>query len=85
MEKIDFLNIDTEGSEYQVLEGMSENLKYINYLFLEVATDPDRFEGTMLFDDMTRYLQKRGFELHKNSDLSQGWGDALFVRKKEVT
>lgn len=84
MNNIDFLNIDTEGCEYKVLEGMKENLKYIDFIFLEVANDPERFPGTPRFNEIEQYLRDRGFILVEHSDMAQGWGDAFFVRESKL-
>lgn len=81
MNNFDFLNIDVEGAELKVLKGIENNLKYINYLFMEVSVT-ERNSGQVMFDDLTKYVGDRGFKLYKVSDSinTLGWGDAVYVR-----
>tara|TARA_Y100000310_G_scaffold190080_1_gene190059 strand:- start:8712 stop:9503 length:792 start_codon:yes stop_codon:yes gene_type:complete len=81
MSKYDFLNVDVEGAEYKVLRGFEDNIKHINYLFIEVA-NYERNNGQVLFDDITKYIEKFGFKLNRVSDSinTLGWGDAFYVR-----
>tara|TARA_E500000305_G_C4026171_1_gene241924 strand:+ start:2741 stop:3559 length:819 start_codon:yes stop_codon:yes gene_type:complete len=82
MSTVDVLNIDAEGSEFKILKGIEENLKFINFVIIEVSIDPDRFPGTPLFEEIKAYLEKRGFLLVAVSNFgAQGWGDAFFARK----
>ncbi len=82
MEKYDFLNIDTEGSEMKVLEGFDNNLNKINYLFTEVSVQKRQEYGCTV-DEMVSYLSEKGFKLVEVSDSLQslGWGDMFFVRE----
>lgn len=81
MNNFDFLNIDVEGAEHKVLRGLKKNIKYINYLFVEVAVS-QRHDNQMIFDEMTKYVKELGFELNRVSDSIHtiGWGDAFYVR-----
>ncbi len=81
MEGYDFLNIDAEGAELDILKGFQENLSYINVIDLETSLD-DRNNSGAFHDRIVDWLGKRGFELREMSPSYdfQRWGDSLFVR-----
>lgn len=58
----DLLNIDTEGAELQVLEGIGENLRSFTYIIIEVSDLGSDFEKQV--DD---YIVSKGFEFIKDS------------------
>jgi FkbM family methyltransferase len=61
-ENFDLLNIDTEGAELQVLEGIGDGIKNFTYIIIEVSdlnSDSDKAVGT--------YLNNMGFEHYKDS------------------
>jgi len=62
--KIDLIKIDTQGSEYQILEGGMETIKRdMPFLFLETWSQP-YYEGITLFDEIITNLRKFGYELY---------------------
>lgn len=58
----DFIFMDVQGAEHIVLEGALETLKKIKYVYLEVSF-AEIYAGTMLYDDMVKYLATLGFEV----------------------
>ena len=84
MSSYDFLNIDVEGAEHDVLEGMKENLHKIDYLFLE-ASLRERHKGTKKFKEMHEYIVDKGFKILEFSDSFRtlGWGDAFYRRNNK--
>ncbi|MBL1175880.1 FkbM family methyltransferase [Pantanalinema sp. GBBB05] len=96
IEQIDFLKIDVQGADLQVLEGAAHQLAYsILAIRIEVEFSPLYLEQP-LFADVDVYLRQRGFTLF---DLQGGygsranlpirstaragqllWGDALYLR-----
>ena len=81
MEGYDFLNIDAEGAELDILKGFDKYLSYINVIDLETSLD-DRNNSGAFHDRIVNWLSKRGFELREMSPSyqTQQWGDSLFVR-----
>jgi len=83
IDDFDFLNIDVEGAELNVLDGFRECLDKIKYIFIEVSLKP-RFVGSeATLDRINSYLTEEGFTL---VDLSEsirtlGWGDAFYIKK----
>lgn len=58
----DLLNIDTEGAELQVLEGIGDSLRKFTYIIIEVSdlnSDSDLA--------VTKYINEMGFEHYKDS------------------
>jgi FkbM family methyltransferase len=56
----DFLSLDTEGSESDILRGAEETLKGVLGVYSEVAFQK-LFQGGKLFGDMAQWLSERGF------------------------
>ena len=79
--QFDFLNIDAEGSELDILKGFEKDLPYINVVDLETSVD-DRHNSGCSHEMVVEWLTQRGFELKEMADNYQreGWGDSLFVR-----
>jgi hypothetical protein len=81
MNEYDFLNIDAEGAELDILRGFEKYLSYINVIDLETSVD-DRHNSGVTHELVDEWLSERGFELTEMSSSykHQGWGDSLFVR-----
>jgi FkbM family methyltransferase len=61
--KPDFLKLDVEGAELDVLTGSAENLNdYVLGIQAEVSFSP-RHKGAPLFGDIDQFLRNRGFRL----------------------
>lgn len=93
----DFFSIDTQGSEYEILEGAKETLKSnVVALVIEVGFCPF-YAGQKLFGELSKFLSDLGFDFVKFLHLHQyapyrapiglrGEGfqtnaDALFLRR----
>jgi FkbM family methyltransferase len=95
--EIDFIKIDTQGSELSVLKGSTDSLK--NAIGLEVEVEfVDLYEKQPLFSEVDSFVRKFGFELFdikryywkRNNSKSFGsrkgqlvCGDALYFRSPE--
>ncbi len=62
IKKIDLLKIDTEGFEYEVLQGLQKNMKNINYILFEHHYD-DMIKKTYKFGDINKLLKYNNFKL----------------------
>ena len=79
IKKIDFLKLDIQGNELNVLMASPNILSTVKAILTEVEF-VEAYEGQYLFEDIKIWLEEQGFEL--DSLFSQGWfGDALFIRK----
>jgi hypothetical protein len=61
-DNFDLLNIDTEGVELQVLQGLGEGLKKFTYIIVEVSDI-----GSESDKNVNQYLIDNGFEFIKDS------------------
>lgn len=75
----DFLHIDVQGFELEVLRGATESLKYINEIECEINTE-ELYEGCPLVPEITAFLKEQGFELKSINFLAKNWGDATYLR-----
>lgn len=93
---IDFIKLDTQGSELEILQGGRSNLEK-NVLGMEVEVSFFHvYEQQPLFDDVKNYLSDAGFEFIDFTNLTRWerttfsgfgqliFGDALFLRSPEV-
>jgi FkbM family methyltransferase len=84
------LKIDTQGYEWNVLEGASKLLPKISMVQVEMSVFP-LYQNEMLFSDLLRYLEDRNFKL---CSLENGFSDpvsgkllqvdGIFVRKELI-
>lgn len=65
-----FLKLDTQGYDWQVIEGLGERLDDFKGLFVELPVQ-EIYEGMVGFTDFIDYLKERGFELTAICTLSQ--------------
>lgn len=77
----DILLLDTQGSEFEILEGARNILKNVKGIILEYSTQP-LYQEQHLLDEIVNLLDTNGFKLHKTVDLYAGiHGEAYFVKK----
>ena len=81
MNKFDFLNIDAEGAELEILKGFENYLHYINVIDLETSYN-DRSNTGASHDVIVEWLNQKNFTLREMSDSYnyEQWGDSVFVR-----
>lgn len=83
---VNFLNIDVQGYELEVLKGGKELLKSVDYIILEVnqniAAKPLDYIGASLIEDVDGFLGEYGFDLMEINWAGISWGDALYVKNK---
>jgi len=66
----DFLKVDVEGAELDVLRGLEHQFHHIKRLFVET-------HGPQLRRDCLAWMRERGFILHEAVDETALWGDRL--------
>lgn len=77
-----FLNIDVEGAELDVLKGSEKLLKHIDYIMLETQ-DIQRFHNTPTSKEIDQFLTSHGFIKRKYFDTTMSWGDAFYIKTKQ--
>jgi protein O-GlcNAc transferase len=70
---IDFLKIDVQGAELDVLSGAERLLRQTVLIQIEVEF-VEMYEGQPLFADIDRHLRQRGFQFHT----FRGFGSRMF-------
>ena len=76
-----FLNIDVEGANLDVLQGGYRTLAEIDYVYIEVQTE-NVYDGAPVLSTVDNWLSMWGFERVEVGIVEgQGWGDALYIRR----
>lgn len=68
LEPPEFLKIDVEGAEMEVLKGMERHAQTVKRLFVETHS-PD------LRNECLRWMRAKGFRMHDSVDPTALWGD----------
>lgn len=80
-DEVDFLNIDVQGAELQVLKGMGNLLNEFNWAYLEV-NKAELYKGCALVEEIDEYLASFGFvRVETQWCGNTNWGDALYIKK----
>lgn len=79
--KYNFINLDLQGMELPAVKGIGNNIKYIDFAYLEVSFE-DLYRGCARMNEMDSYLNENGFIRINLVDTGYGWGDAMYVKKK---
>jgi len=85
-----FINIDVQGFELEVLKGSKKTLSQINYIYCEINVG-ETYEGNPLVQDIDKYLKTYNFKrvetyfpYYKKFFFSKkkyfSWGDALYIK-----
>jgi FkbM family methyltransferase len=77
-----FMNMDVQGYELEVLRGGSNTLQYIDYLYCEVNRN-EVYEGNAYIQELDDYLFSYNMKRVETSWWDDGdWGDALYIKEK---
>ena len=69
VDRVDFVKLDTQGSELDILGGAERILERVRVIEVEVEFNPI-YEGQPLFGDVDGYLRAQGFVLWRLADLA---------------
>ena len=74
-----FLMLDVQGYELEVLKGFEDKIDKIDYIFTEVSLE-EIYEGNTLVNDLDAFLSSKNFQRVKTSITSNiPMGDALYI------
>jgi FkbM family methyltransferase len=75
-----FLNMDTQGYELEVLKGAKKTLKKINFVYTEV-NNTEVYENNALIEDIDKFLEKYNMVRVETDWMGTTWGDAFYIKK----
>lgn len=76
-----FINMDVQGYELEVLKGAEQTLKFVDYLYCEVNRD-EVYEGNAYIQDIDKFLLTYNIKRVETSWWDNGnWGDALYIKQ----
>lgn len=78
---LNFLNMDVQGYELEVLKGSKETLKFIDYVYCEVNRD-EVYENNAYIEEIDKFLEDYNMERVEVSWQGDTWGDALYIKNK---
>jgi len=79
IDHIDFMWLDMEGMELQVLKSSPEILKTVKMIYAETNMYPFRMETTQ-YQELRNFLEKSGFKLLSHWYQESFQGDAIFIK-----
>lgn len=74
------LNIDTQGTELEVLKGAKEFLHYVDYIICEVNRD-EVYKDCAQVEEIDEFLAGYKFKRVETSWDGVVWGDALYIKE----
>lgn len=77
--KIDFLWLDLQGMEYEVLKASPNIMKDVKVIYTEVNLVA-LYDGTLLYPEYKRWLLDQGFKVEKKFIPWRDAGNVLFIR-----
>ncbi len=83
---INFMSIDTQGFELEVLKGATENLAHVDYLIVEINRKP-LYKDSPLEKDIDKFLKLHNFIRVVTSYWGNEcvWGDGFYIRKNKLS
>jgi FkbM family methyltransferase len=79
----DYIGLDTQGTEMDILRGSPEMLGHARYVFTEVNFG-NLYEADTGLYRAIELMRGWGFDLYHLLMTTRGWGDALFMRRPAV-
>jgi FkbM family methyltransferase len=79
IEGCNYLSMDVQGYEYEVLLGAGDILNQFDYIYTEVNFG-ETYENNKLINSLDEYLFNFGFIRVETSFPARTWGDALYVK-----
>ena len=76
-----FINMDVQGYELEVLKGATETLKQIKYVYCEVNR-AEVYKDNALVEEIDDFLGEYGMVRKQTDWAGDIWGDALYIKEK---
>lgn len=75
-----FLNVDTQGVELNVIKSLGDKVKCFDYIYAEI-NEEHLYKDCALVGDIDAYLSEFGFKRMLTQMTKHKWGDALYIRQ----
>jgi FkbM family methyltransferase len=76
-----FINMDVQGYELEVLRGGTKVLGQVDYVYCEVNRD-EVYEGNAYVEQLDEFLSQYNMKRVETEWAGKIWGDALYIREK---
>ncbi len=73
-----FLNLDVQGYELEVLKGATNTLKSIDYIYTEINVK-ELYENCVQLNELDEFL--KDYTRAETKLTGAGWGEALYIKK----
>ena len=80
-DRYNFINMDVQGYELEVLKGSINHLHNVEYIMTEVNR-AEVYKGCPMVSELDDFLSEYGFVRVETSWAGYTWGDALYVKRK---
>ncbi len=86
IDNTDFLIMDVQGFELEVLKGFGHKLKSLQFIFTEVNRN-SLYKDNVLIGDLDKYLKLNNFTRVWTSwrTADMPWGDAFYINEKKLS
>ena len=76
----DFVNLDVQGAELEVLRGLGQSLNRVNWVYTELNRK-EVYQGCAKVKEIDDFLRAQGFRrVATRWVFGKGWGDGFYVR-----
>ena len=75
-----FINMDVQGYELEVLKGGTKTLKHVDYVYCEVNRD-EVYENNAYVEELDEFLSGYNMKRVEPDWAGDIWGDALYIRE----
>jgi FkbM family methyltransferase len=80
IEKLNFLNVDIQGTELRAIKSLGNYLKNIDFIMTEINTEYV-YKNCTLINELDSFLKENGFiRVEQKIYGNCGWGDAFYIR-----
>ena len=75
-----FINMDVQGYELEVLKGGTKTLEHVDYVYCEVNRD-EVYEDNAMIEELDEFLSSYNMKRVETDWAGGIWGDALYIRE----
>ena len=74
-----FINIDVQGYELEVLKGAEKTLENTNVVVTEILRE-ELYQGCVMYQELEAWLNQKGFQMTNSNWVGGSYGDAIFIK-----